>query len=142
MKIKSFKEFIHRFSQPHTLQEVEDIINLMVIESICFKKTPIFIDVFKVELAESLTIMYDARGLVLEFYNLADKIGFLNYLSEEMIFKASIDQTSRDNIFLTVFEPKRYNGINKIELISREEINYHNIPMEEIEAVSIVINVK
>lgn len=140
MKMKSFKEFISLFRQPVTLHEAEDIINLVTTKSISFDEMPIFIDTFKVELAESLTIMNDARGLVFEFYNFVDKIGFLNYLAEEMVFKASIDQTSRDNIFLTVFEPKSYKGISKIELISREGIDYHNIQMKEIEAVSIVIN--
>lgn len=138
--MKSFKEFIDRFKEVIALQEVKAVLGLIVSEDISFEKMPFFTNSLTGNFAASLTIMSDARGLILEFYNLVDKEGFLNYLDNEMLYKTTIDQTSRDNIYLTVFEPKFNKGFSKIELISREELEPNNIQMEEVEAVSILIN--
>ncbi|MEN8194465.1 MAG: hypothetical protein ABFS12_16715 [Bacteroidota bacterium] len=140
--MKSFKEFIDSFNQAVDLQGLKKVISLISVESIDIDKMPMFINKLKNEFAQSLTVMNDSRGYTLKFYKLTDTLGFLRFLSEEMVYKGSIDQTSRDNIFLTLFEPIKHKGIFKIELISREEINPKSIEMEEIEVIRININIE
>lgn len=136
-----FKELIGQLNQCIDFKKLKEVIEFLSVEKIDLVCTPVFVDKLKDEFAESLTIMNDSRGYTLEFYKLYDSIGFLNFLKKEMVFKASIDQIARDNIFLTLFEPIEHKGISKIELISRKEIDPNCFVIEEVEAISISVNV-
>lgn len=140
--MKSFKEFIDNFYQQVDLQRLKDIVELLSIENININMTPVFSNKLKEEFAKALTIMYDGKDFIFEFYELKDNAGFLSFLRDEMIFKASIDQTSRDNIFLTLFEPRIYSGISCIELVSPKEIDLHNISMTQVETIKMNISIK
>ncbi len=140
--MKNFKEFAELLSDRIDFKELKHIINLLSIEEVDIKVTPVFVNKLKNNFAESLTVMHDTRGVGLEFYNLKDNVGFLNFLTNKMKYKSTIDQTSRDNIFLTSYESNDYKGISKIELISREEIVPNDIDMTQVEAIDVFVNLK
>lgn len=141
--MKHFTLFLNQFINKVSWEEFQDIIHSVSLETINFskrEKSSIFIKNLDGNIAESLKLLFGKRGIILDFYKLSDNTDLIDFLNKKMTYKSTVDQTSRDNIFLTLYEPIRHKGISKIELISEKELNPDNLSTELIEGVEVYID--
>lgn len=103
----------------------------------------IFIEDLCVTLCKSVLLVFDKLGDIkyFEFYGIRAESPILDFIADQMNYKSTIDQTSRDNIYLSIYAPKHHRGIKYIEVISREPSVKKGLPPDSVDAIRLYLDV-